>query len=178
MTMHAAKGLEADVVFIYGGFGPAPNDTVRTYAIDGRRQRLAGRPRLAAIKELVKRERDGDDQRLFYVALTRARKRLFLPYSGNLPDEEDVEPSTREEYWRLAGGYRHVNRRLRELLASRPAGDCSPRATFRSTCETSRRLRHPPPAFAAWRPDPTDAAPGDGSPTLRSPTCAARAPAP
>ena len=80
MTMHAAKGLEADVVFVYGGFGPAPTDTVRTYAIDGRRLRLAGCPRLDAIKELVKRERDGEDQRLYYVALTRARKRLFLPF--------------------------------------------------------------------------------------------------
>ncbi len=162
MTMHAAKGLEADVVFVYGGFGPAPTDTVRTYAIDGRRQRLAGRPRLAAIKELVKRERDGDDQRLFYVALTRARKRLFLPYSGNLPDEEDVEPSTREEYWRLAGGYRHVNRRLRELLAE-PAH----RRLFapRDIPVDARDVEDVAPhaaGLAAWRPDPVDAMPPDG----------------
>jgi exodeoxyribonuclease V beta subunit len=118
MTMHAAKGLEADVVFVYGGFGPGPTDAVRTYAIDGRRLRLAGRPRLDAVKELVKRERDGEDQRLYYVALTRARSRLYLPFSGNVPEQdtpfESVPP---EEYWRLNGGYRHVNRRLRELLA-------------------------------------------------------------
>ena len=30
MTMHAAKGLEADVVFVYGGFDPGPNDRVRS----------------------------------------------------------------------------------------------------------------------------------------------------
>ena len=39
MTMHQAKGLEADVVFVYGGFSPAPNDGVRSYV--GRRPRLA-----------------------------------------------------------------------------------------------------------------------------------------
>ena len=118
MTMHAAKGLEAEVVFVYGGFGPAPTDAVRTYAIDGRRLRLAGRPRLDAVKELVKRERDGEDQRLYYVALTRARSRLYLPFSGNVPElDTPFESAPPEEYWRLNGGYRHVNRRLRELLA-------------------------------------------------------------
>ena len=47
MTMHRAKGLEADVVFVYGGFGPAPNDRVRSYVVDGQRRRVAGRPRAA-----------------------------------------------------------------------------------------------------------------------------------
>ena len=162
MTMHAAKGLEADVVFVYGGFGPAPTDTVKTYAVDGRRQRLAGRPRLDAIKELVKRERDGEDQRLYYVALTRARKRLFLPFSGNLPDEEDAEPSTREEYWRLAGGYRHVNRRLRELLAEPARRRLFAARDIPVDARDSEDIAPPAADLAAWRPDPGDAAPADG----------------
>jgi len=120
MTMHRAKGLEADHVFVYGGFGPAPNDRVRSFVVDGRRRRLAGRPRLQATTDLIARDRDGEDQRLYYVALTRARKRLYLPYSGNVPEPEAearaFDPPALEEYWRLVGGYRHVNRRLRELV--------------------------------------------------------------
>ncbi len=75
MTIHAAKGLEFDTVFIVG-------------LEDG----------------LFPHERDGEDgvdaeeeRRLFYVALTRARKRAFLTYalsrrifgttSSNLPSE-------------------------------------------------------------------------------------------
>jgi exodeoxyribonuclease V beta subunit len=113
MTMHRAKGLEADVVFVYGGFSGAPTNTVRTYEAAGRRVGLAGRPRREAITEAIKREREGEDQRLYYVALTRARRRLYLPFSPNVRygDEE----TTREEYWRINGGYRHVNQRLRVL---------------------------------------------------------------
>ena len=44
MTMHRAKGLEADTVFVYGGFGPGPSDRVRTYVEGGQRRRLAGLP--------------------------------------------------------------------------------------------------------------------------------------
>ena len=170
MTMHRAKGLEADYVFVYGGFGPAPNDRVRSYVVDGRRRRLAGRPRLQTTTDLIRLDRDGEDQRLYYVALTRARKRLYLPYSGKVPEGEAslFDPPAREEYWKLVGGYRHVNRRLRELV----------------TEPDPRRLRDPhevqidaradggdaaalsPAALAAWRPEPADVAPIEGDQAL------------
>ncbi len=165
MTMHRAKGLEADVVFVYGGFGPSPNDRVRSYVVDGQRLRVAGRPRRQAIADLIKNDRDGEDQRLYYVALTRARKRLYLPFSGKVPEDETspFDQTAREEYWRLVGGYRHVNRRLRELV----------------TEPDTRRLLDPheividarggdgdgdgpgnaTAALAAWRPEPDDLAP-------------------
>ena len=34
MTMHKAKGLEADVVFVYGGFSPGPGGGSRLYTDD------------------------------------------------------------------------------------------------------------------------------------------------
>ncbi len=37
MTMHKAKGLEAEVVFLYGGFSPSPNRGVRQYVEAGAR---------------------------------------------------------------------------------------------------------------------------------------------
>ena len=82
MTMHKAKGLEAEVVFLYGGYSPSPNRGVRHYTDAGSRVAMAGRPRTNALGDLIKRERESEDQRLFYVALTRARRRLYLPFSG------------------------------------------------------------------------------------------------
>jgi DNA helicase II / ATP-dependent DNA helicase PcrA len=60
MTIHASKGLEFDAVFVTGleqGLFPAI------------RQNDAGRD-------------EEEERRLFYVALTRARKRLFLSYAN------------------------------------------------------------------------------------------------
>ena len=61
MTVHTAKGMEFDNVFVYG-------------LVDGIF------PSIRAIHEKV----DGleEERRIFYVALTRAKKRLFLSTSG------------------------------------------------------------------------------------------------
>ena len=63
MTVHASKGLEFDTVFISGledGLFP--------------HQRLDERARM-------KPEEGEEERRLFYVAVTRARKKLFLSYA-------------------------------------------------------------------------------------------------
>ena len=62
MTVHAAKGLEFDNVFIVGledGLFPHNKDE----------------------KIGAKNEDDEEERRLFYVALTRARKKLFVSYA-------------------------------------------------------------------------------------------------
>jgi exodeoxyribonuclease V beta subunit len=158
MTMHKAKGLEADVVFIYGGYSAPPNRGIRTYGSDGTRFALAGRPRRAAVVDLIKRERDGDDQRLYYVALTRARRRLYLPYSGNAPESDaPIEGGGEEDRWRLNGGYRHVNRRLRALAAGDRAGR---HFTARDVPIGGGAIDAPgeTAALSAWRPDVQDLA--------------------
>ncbi|TSC83382.1 MAG: DNA helicase II / ATP-dependent DNA helicase PcrA, partial [Parcubacteria group bacterium Gr01-1014_17] len=78
MTVHSAKGLEFDVVFIAG-------------LEDG----LFPHARLYA--ETQTPEESEEERRLFYVALTRARKKIYLSYAGvrsvfgsrqvNLPSE-------------------------------------------------------------------------------------------
>ena len=70
----------------------------------------------------MKAERASDDQRLMYVAMTRARRALVLPYFPSLRSliEESWQESIGEIhdlFERLNGGYRHVNRRLDELQA-------------------------------------------------------------
>ena len=119
MTMHKAKGLEAEVIFLYGGYSPSPNRGVRHYTDAGSRVATAGRPRTNALAALIKRERESEDQRLFYVALTRARRRLYLPFSGEAPEADAPSDGggVREDRWKLTGGYTHVNRRLRAMRA-------------------------------------------------------------
>jgi exodeoxyribonuclease V beta subunit len=171
MTMHRAKGLEADVVFVYGGFNLVGRDVVRSFVDEGgQRRRMAGQPRLPAILDRIKRDRDSEDQRLYYVALTRARKRLYLPYSGDVPvgDPSPFDSPPQEDTWKLTGGYRHVNRRVHELMNE----------------PDTRRLRAPhqiridpnagddvgpalaTEALAAWRPAPAEVAPIETDPTL------------
>jgi DNA helicase-2/ATP-dependent DNA helicase PcrA len=57
MTMHGAKGLEFDTVFIVGA-----NETIMPY-------------KKAEIKDEIEEER-----RLFYVAMTRAKRKLVISY--------------------------------------------------------------------------------------------------
>ncbi len=105
MTIHKSKGLEADVVAVYGGFFASNRpDWVSIYH-DGNQRRLAiGKPARDAAKTALKREQDEEDQRLLYVALTRARAKLILPY---VPDET----LNRD----LSGSYAQLNNRLRTL---------------------------------------------------------------
>ncbi len=132
MTMHKAKGLEADVVFLYGGFSPSPNKGVRQYTVGGARLATAGRPRKNALADLIKRERASEDQRLFYVALTRARRLLYLPFSGE--GESDAP---------LDGGMREIRLEAhRRLLARQPA-------PARAAC----RRDAAPPLRGSRRPD-------------------------
>ena len=62
MTVHASKGLEFDTVFISGlEDGLFPHERMN--------------------EERVRPEEREEERRLFYVALTRARKKVFLSYA-------------------------------------------------------------------------------------------------
>ena len=69
MTMHSAKGLEFDTVFILGA-----NEGVTPH-------------RKAALKEEIEEER-----RMFYVAMTRAKERLVISYVKE-KNGKDADPS-------------------------------------------------------------------------------------
>jgi len=105
MTIHKSKGLEADVVALYGGFfANTLPDPVVVYHV-GNERRLAIGKRAQKIEDrAIKKEHQEEDQRLLYVALTRARAKLLLPY---IP----VDTLTRD----LSGSYKQLNDRLRIL---------------------------------------------------------------
>jgi exodeoxyribonuclease V beta subunit len=105
MTIHKSKGLEADVVALYGGFF-ANNmpESVRVFHLGNERRLAIGKAAQALAEKEIKEERAEDDQRLLYVALTRARTKLILPCvpSGTLSRD-------------LSGFYKPLNDRLRSL---------------------------------------------------------------
>jgi exodeoxyribonuclease V beta subunit len=110
MTIHKAKGLEAAVVFVAGGWSGGGDKDVRVYHEGGRRLAWVG-PSPADVKQRIHDGEREEDQRLMYVALTRAKGRLYLPMAANGSSQG-----------RRRGAYEVVQRRLAELVA---AGDAS-----------------------------------------------------
>jgi exodeoxyribonuclease V beta subunit len=103
MTIHKSKGLEAAVVFLYGGFSRFRPPGIHEYQEDGERVLYLGDQELA--KEKSDENRAREEQRLYYVALTRAKARLYLPL---VPDKLGGR--------RWDGGYRRLNERLGTVL--------------------------------------------------------------
>lgn len=108
LTIHKAKGLEAPYVFLYGGTGSAPK--ARVHALRDREGRalIVGQPSEAVEKQLAD-EADGENQRLAYVALTRAQVRLYLPVYGDGTLKSDA-------------AYHPIQRSLAPWLGPRPVG--------------------------------------------------------
>src|SRR2546430_7312094 len=87
MSIHAAKGLEFPVVCL-ADLGRAPIESVEDVLVDGQRVGLrvatldGARPRAALAFEQLREEhldaQAQEEQRIFYVAMTRARERLLL----------------------------------------------------------------------------------------------------
>jgi ATP-dependent exoDNAse (exonuclease V) beta subunit len=102
MTIHAAKGLEFGVVVLADlgrqvpggsdgirlGLGHTPTQSVGPYEIGLKLRRLgAGSQDAFTYSELGEREKEADrreDERVFYVACTRARERLILSGTAKL----------------------------------------------------------------------------------------------
>jgi exodeoxyribonuclease V beta subunit len=81
MTMHKAKGLEAPVVFVAGGFTVPPSGEVQTFHERGERCAWIGSTDMpAAVAQAIATEEREANERLVYVAITRAQARLYLPY--------------------------------------------------------------------------------------------------
>jgi exodeoxyribonuclease V beta subunit len=111
MTIHKSKGLEAPVVFVAGGFRHGRSDNVRVFHDQGRRLAWVGPLCDPEVEERAKVEEREEEQRLMYVALTRAKARLYLPcVLASHTDRARGEPKA------LRGPYDIINRRVWELV--------------------------------------------------------------
>lgn len=87
MTAHGAKGLEFEYVFIIHAYdGHWGNKNIRE---------LIALPNLVEGEGKARRElmKNDDERRLFYVALTRAKKQVFISYSEAGDDGKERIPS-------------------------------------------------------------------------------------
>ncbi len=76
-TIHGAKGLEAEVVAVFGALFERELRLTPYHGPDGWSVHIGDTPPAEAIQQ--HRE---EEERLLYVALTRARRRVFLPFFG------------------------------------------------------------------------------------------------
>ncbi|HSR57325.1 MAG TPA: UvrD-helicase domain-containing protein, partial [Candidatus Binataceae bacterium] len=107
MSVHMSKGLQAAVVFLFGGTGKPPDlsKVCVCHDDDLRRRIVIGKTAKALVKERLDREEEEENERLAYVAMTRARAKVYLPVypKGSLKQE-------------IKGYYAPLNNRLRCLV--------------------------------------------------------------
>jgi exodeoxyribonuclease V beta subunit len=109
LTLHAAKGLEAPIVALFA-FGRGRGSDLLRFHQDGRRCLCLGSPS-ARIKALADAEKAAEQERLLYVALTRAQAKLVLCAFE--------QRTAKGELTRLGCAYDALNRRLVEMRDER-----------------------------------------------------------
>ncbi|HET6613636.1 MAG TPA: UvrD-helicase domain-containing protein [Kofleriaceae bacterium] len=142
MTIHKSKGLEAAVVFLYGGLGRPKADSIKVITTGGRRVAHLG-PLDKATKDATDDAARDEDRRLLYVALTRAKAALYLP----VPDDAAAK-----------GCYRQLTERL-AALADNPTAGC---ARIDLGAATAPSCADVAVALADWQPPPDPLAESTG----------------
>ncbi len=84
MTMHVAKGLEFSVVFVFGGLTQKPGQ-FQDWFVYHDIENNAGVVKTFDISKKIGKDKslseiEDEEKRLFYVALTRARFKLYVPF--------------------------------------------------------------------------------------------------
>ncbi len=154
MTIHKSKGLEAPIVFVAGGSGQVRSDDVRVYHAEGHRLAWVGAISDPEVDARAKAEEHEEDQRLMYVALTRAKGRLYLPCM-TADRQSGGDDGSQRESKATRGPYGVVQRRLVDLIE---AG-----ASFVTTVDVpAAPPRNPAPAGpGGWTPPATLLRPAD-----------------
>ena len=104
MTMHAAKGLEFPIVFLFGGLTGSQKNTIQFY------HDAAENPIIDLLNSKIPEEHEwqveAEQQRLLYVAMTRACGRRYLPCVGYL------QGNSGKRICKVGSGYSMLNEQL------------------------------------------------------------------
>ncbi len=107
MTIHASKGLEFPVVFLYGGFTANKKDSIHFYHDEEENPVIDFLSR--DVPKKFRWQLEAEKQRLLYVAMTRACARLYLPYVGF------IEGIAGRSVCKINGDYSMINDRLKTI---------------------------------------------------------------
>lgn len=165
LTMHKSKGLEAEVVFVFGGLGKPPKRKLAPRVVHERLPAEERARRVAwaladdgladgdvmvrdgelelPLRAALRREAEEEDERLYYVALTRAKRRLYVPYFGRPPRPLPERADVAYDLPHLKGSYRVLNERLRALAE---AGELVAAPFAVTSVEVGPRVRARSPA--------------------------------
>ncbi|MBF6567731.1 MAG: UvrD-helicase domain-containing protein [Candidatus Binataceae bacterium] len=147
MTVHMSKGLQADVVFLFGGMSRSskpPEVAVyhEKYGDNHERRLAIGKVSRTLASTALQEEERVEAGRLLYVALTRARARVYLPVHLGAP---------RKPY----GYYIALNDRLRVIRDERNGQQDDPLFEFDSIADSPADLVDPESLAAklkTWSP--------------------------
>ncbi|WP_243294468.1 UvrD-helicase domain-containing protein [Geothrix mesophila] len=120
LTIHKAKGLEAPVVALFGGYSENPftkNGTVHRFhdAANARCAFLGPRKAMPdAIQGQAKADAEREDERLLYVAITRPKVHLVMPVFTLGPEPPSSQGSFDAD-GHPKGRHGRLNRRVRAL---------------------------------------------------------------
>jgi exodeoxyribonuclease V beta subunit len=148
MSVHMSKGLQADIVFLFGGtVHPPMPPRVAVYHNHGHARRMAiGKDGRDFAKDSLQREAREENERLAYVALTRARVKLYLPVYPLGCTKRPVN-----------GYYEALNNRL-QVLAEEVNREEAPSGLFQTIAvrdvnyATDRSSAKLPERIASWLP--------------------------
>ena len=156
LTMHKAKGLEAKVVVLFGGFNPFPTSEIHRFAVAGESRYWLGSDPSPGLDAWIQKELREEGQRLLYVALTRAKAQLILPVFVTETGVtcRNMDPVTADP----GGDYGVLNHRLRGILEAdeHPHFEVVELDSSRSTPLASMALDHSgltipePPDILFW----------------------------
>jgi exodeoxyribonuclease V beta subunit len=124
LTIHKAKGLEAPVVALFGGYseGQGAKASLQRFhdAADTRCAFLGSRTEApAGLRGRIEQEAAREDERLLYVAMTRPQVQLVLPMF--LPGERTRGKASFDAEGHPEGRHGALNRRLRAMRDAAPA---------------------------------------------------------
>ena len=123
LTIHKAKGLEAPVVALFGGYSIRPEQNGEGHRFHGpgnERSLFLGNTSAmpSDMQTRVTEEANQEEERKLYVAVTRPKVQLLLPVFEPGPEAPDPKGSFDDE-GHPKGPYGFLNRRLRTLLEER-----------------------------------------------------------